>query len=169
MAAIAMGVLGALIATRLRPQPRWILSMLKTIGTAGLMAVFCFEGKLWPLLGNGTILLLTSSAACLVLAFHLQARDATLRPVPGTGWLRSFGRLSYEIYLTHMFMVWPVIRLFRAKGGHLWWGFLWYLPVVAASWVLGWLVARYLSIPGEQAMRRSLMKPRLQPSPAQDP
>jgi len=168
MAAIAMGVLGALAAARLRPQPRWLLSLLTVIGSVGLVAVFCFEGKLWRILGNGTILLLTLSAVCLVLAFHLQARDATLRPVWGTGWLRSFGRLSYEIYLTHMFMVWPVIRVFRAKGGNLWWGFLWYLPVVAASWLLGWLVARYLSTPGEQAMRRSLMKAPLQPSQAQD-
>jgi len=112
---------------------------------------FCFEGFLWRRLGNGTMLVLTLAAAALVLACHW-------RPfvVPGTGWLRSFGRLSYEVYLTHMFVVWPVVRAFKATGARLWWGILWYVPAVAASWVLGWLVARYLSLPCERALRRGL-------------
>ena len=164
MAGIAMGVLAALVAARLRPQPPWVLRLLGAFGAAGILAVFCFENRLWPLLRDGTILLLTFASACLVLAFHQQARDAALKPIPGTGWLRSFGRLSYEIYLTHMFVVWPVIHVFRWKGGNLWWGFLWYLPVVATSWLLGWLVANYISIPSEQALRR-----RLAPTPAPTP
>ncbi len=155
MAAIATGVLGALLAAHLRPQSRWSLGLLYGFGGVGLFSVFCFEGKLWHLLGNGTMLVLTLSALMLILAFHLQARDRSLRPIPGTGWLRSFGRLSYEIYLTHMFLVWPVLHVFKARGGHLWWGILWYLPVVAASWLLGWLVARFLSIPSERVLRGS--------------
>lgn len=168
MAAIAMGVLGALVATQLRPLGRWNLRLLRVLGGLGLVAVLCFENRLWPLLGNGTMLLLTLASVCLVLAFHLQARDAGLRPIPGTGWLRSFGFLSYEIYLTHMFVVWPVVRAFKASGAGLWWGILWYLPVVALSWLLGWLVARYLSVPCERALRQRLMKadpPRLSPLP----
>ena len=164
MAGIAMGVLAALAAARLRPQPRWVLGLLGAFGAAGILAVLCFENRLWPILGNGSILLLTFASACLVLSFHLQARDAALKPFPGTGWLRSFGRLSYEIYLTHMFVVWPVIHLFRWRGGNLWWGFLWYLPVVATAWLLGWLVATYISSPSEQALRR-----RLAPTPAPAP
>jgi len=97
MAAIATGVLGALLAARLRPQPRWSLGVLYGLGGVGLFAVFCFEGKLWRLLGNGTMLVLTLSALALILAFHLQARDRTLRPIPGTGWLRSFGPSSHQI------------------------------------------------------------------------
>src|SRR5664279_4774421 len=158
MAAIAMGVLGALVAAQLRPLGRWNLRLLRALGGLGLVAVLCFENRLWPHLGNGTMLLLTLSSVCLVLAFHLQARDAGLRPIPGTGWLRSFGFLSYEIYLTHMFVVWPVVRAFRATGAGLWWGILWYLPAVALSWLLGWLVARYLSVPCERALRQRLMK-----------
>ena len=65
-------------------------------------------------------------------------------------------RLSYEVYLTHMFVVWPVVRGFRATGGHPRWGFLWYLPAVAMAWLLGWLVARYVSVPSERGLRRLL-------------
>jgi peptidoglycan/LPS O-acetylase OafA/YrhL len=132
--------------------------LLATLGGLGVVAVLCFEHRLWPLLGNGTMLLLTLASVCLVLACHLQVRDVGPRPIPGTGWLRSCGRLSYEIYLTHMFVVWPVVRAFKASGAGLWWGILWYPPAVALSWLLGWLVARYLSVPSERALRQRLLR-----------
>jgi len=158
MAGIAMGVLAALAAERLRPRGAWQVRLLGALGAAGLVAVLCFEYRLWPLLGNGCILLLTLSAACLVLALHWRAGEGAFPALPGTAWLQSFGRLSYEIYLTHMFVVWPVIHVFRAWGAELRWGFLWYLPAVAASWLLGWLVARYISLPAERRLRRRLMR-----------
>ena len=74
------------------------------------------------------------------------------------GWLRSFGRLSYEVYLTHMFIVWPVVRAYKAYGGGLRRGILWYLPALALSWLLGWLVARYISTPSERWLRRPLQR-----------
>jgi peptidoglycan/LPS O-acetylase OafA/YrhL len=150
-----MGVLGALLAAHIRPQKPWILRLLAGIGALGLLAVLCFEDRLWRCFGNGTLLLLTFSAVLLLLAFHWQG---TAKAIPGTGWLRSFGLLSYEIYLTHMFVVWPVVRGFKASGGGFWWGILWYVPAVALSWLLGWLVARYISIPCERALRQRLLK-----------
>ncbi|HJU82878.1 MAG TPA: acyltransferase [Holophagaceae bacterium] len=158
MAGIAMGVLAALVAGKLRPARRGTLAALAVLGAAGVAVVLCGEGWLWPLLGNGCILLLTLSTAILLVALHGQAREGRPWRFPGTAWLRSFGRLSYEIYLTHMFIVWPVVRAFRARGGGLWWGILWYLPALALSWFLGWLVARGLSLPAERWMRRILGK-----------
>lgn len=159
MAGIAMGVLAALAAEAFKARPRWLIPLLRAVGLAGLVAVLCFEHWIWPRLGNGTLLLLTGASACLVLAFHWRAGEGGPRPLPGTGWLRSFGRLSYEIYLTHMFVVWPVVHAFRGSRAGLWWGFLWYLPAVAASWLLGWLVARYFSVPSESALRRWMAPP----------
>lgn len=153
MAGIAMGVLAALAAERLRPREAWPVRLLGVLGAAGLVAVLCFEGRLWPLLGNGCILLLTAATAALVLAFHWRAEAGAFPALPGTAWLQSFGRLSYEIYLTHMFVVWPVVRAFRALGGGLRWGILWYVPAVALSWLLGWVVARHLSQPAERVLR----------------
>lgn len=153
MGGIAMGVLAALAARQIRPGRRAAQGV-GLAGLAGLVAVLGFEGKLWALLGNGTMLVLTGSVACLVLACHWGVAGR----LPGTGWIRSFGRLSYEIYLTHMFIVWPIVHRFRAHGADLRWGFLWYLPEVALAWLLGWLVARYLSLPAERALRRRWMK-----------
>ena len=67
-------------------------------------------------------------------------------------WLRSFGRLSYEIYLTHMFVVWLVVDRFDAAGGDLRWGVLCYPPVLAGTWALGWLVGRFVSAPLERRL-----------------
>ena len=164
MAAIAAGIVAALVAARPRPRRRWITSQLGALGTVGLVAVLGFEDCLWPLLGNGTMLVLTTSAALLVLTFHWRAGDATAsatRPlsIPGSGCLRSFGRLSYEIYLTHMFVILPVVSAFKASGGGLWWGFVWYAPALALSWLLGWLVAKYVSVPCDRAVRRWLLAP----------
>lgn len=154
MGGIAAGVLAALLAARVEPKRPWIVPLLCALGAAGLGAVFFAEGRLWPLIGNGVMLILTGSAALLCLAFHWQARTGhpwTMRPF---GWLRSFGRLSYEIYLTHMFVVMGVVRVFKAGGGELRWGILWYVPAVALSWALGWAAARWFSVPAEGALRR---------------
>jgi peptidoglycan/LPS O-acetylase OafA/YrhL len=153
MAGIAAGVLAALLAARVRRPRRRVVWLLGAVGGAGLVAVLCFEDRLWQRIGNGAMLVLTLSAACLVLAFHWREVDSPAEGVPGTGWLRSFGRLSYEVYLTHMFVVLGVVRVFKTSGGGLRWGVLWYVPAVAFSWLLGWVVARFVSAPSERALR----------------
>jgi peptidoglycan/LPS O-acetylase OafA/YrhL len=160
MAGIAMGVLAAIIAAHFRPQRRWALIAVQAFGVCGVFAVLGFEENLWRWIGHGAILLLTFSAACLVLGFHWQARTRPEWSPRGAGWLQSFGRLSYEIYLTHMFVILLVVRIFRMSGTGIRWGFLWYPPALVLAWVLGWLVARYFSIPCERWIRNRLMKPK---------
>jgi peptidoglycan/LPS O-acetylase OafA/YrhL len=158
MSAIALGVLGALLAAQKKLPKQWIIISLKIIGVLGIITVFCYEDILWRLIGNGATLVLTFSALCLILSFHWQANDRTLKVIPGTGWLRSFGKLSYEVYLTHMFVVYTVVQIFKAYDADLWWGIFWYIPVLVFSWGLGWLVANYISIPSERAIHRLVKK-----------
>ncbi len=160
LSGIAVGVLGAVVARRLQRPGLWVVSLLGVAGAVGLCAVLCFEGWLWHFLGDGSMLLLTLSTGCLVLALHWRDAGAPVVPLAGLGPLRSLGRLSYEVYLTHMFVVWPVVRAFKALGGDLRWGFLWYVPAFALSWALGWLVAKYISGPSERALRRHLLEER---------
>ncbi|MFT3765208.1 MAG: acyltransferase [Minicystis sp.] len=165
MAGIATGVLAALIAARIQPKRRSTVPILCLVGALGVGAVLFAEGKLWPRIGDGVLLLLTGGTACLAVAFHWQARAAVPWTMRGFGWLRSFGRLSYEIYLTHMLVVFFVVRVFKGRGGDMWWGFLWYLPAVVLSWILGWLVARYISIPSERAFRDYMTRKSPAPPP----
>jgi peptidoglycan/LPS O-acetylase OafA/YrhL len=164
MAAIATGVLGALLAAAWRPRQAWAPGLLRGLGWAGLVAVLCFESWLWPRLGNGSLLLLTGGTLLLLLGFHWRPR--VQRAGAALGWVRSFGRLSYEVYLTHMFIVWPVVQAYKASGHGPRWGILWYLPALAASWALGWLVARYLSAPCERWLRHRWTSVQARPGPA---
>lgn len=163
MAAIATGVLAAIAAAHIRRNPRSLRIALITAGVCGVFADLAFEDNLFHRMGFWILFVLMISAASLVLGFHLQARAAREWRLPGTGWLQSCGRLSYEIYLTHSFVVLTVVRIFRASHAGDRWGVLWFAPIIFLAWALGWLVARFYSVPCELAMRKCLMpRPREQ-------
>jgi peptidoglycan/LPS O-acetylase OafA/YrhL len=159
MAAIATGVLGALVAARWPAWPPRTVALLGWLGAIGLVAVMLDGSALWHLLHDGYMLVLTLSALCLVLATTHRRSRGGWSSMRGLGWLRSFGRLSYEIYLTHMFVVYAIVRVFKATGSEIGAGYLWYVPAVLFSWLLGMLVARFVSIPSDQALRLMLLKP----------
>lgn len=154
MAAIALGVLGAMLAEAWRKPTRGQILLLGWTGAVGLAAVFFAGAAVWHLLKDAYLLLLCLSALALCLA----ADKRPIRIVRGLGWLRAWGRLSYEIYLTHMFVVFAVVRLFKASGGDLRTGWLWYLPVVALCWLLGLVVERGLSGPCERWLKRRFLQ-----------
>lgn len=157
MAAIATGVLGALASAHWR-APRWARTALAGGGAVGLFAVFIAMPWWWPLLHDGVMLLLTFSALCALVACRQAELAGAARPLRGFGWLRRWGQLSYEIYLTHMFVVYGVVRLFRATGGDMARGWLWYLPALALCWLLGNSVERFLSQPCERWLRARLRR-----------
>lgn len=154
MAAIATGVLGALLASRYsKVSPRTSL-LLACLGVVGMAWVMLDGLSIWSLLRNGYMLVLTGTALCLVLASQWRSGG---RPLPGLGWLRSWGRLSYEIYLTHMFVVTALVRIYKAAGGNVALGFLWYLPALPLCWLLGRLLERYVSTPAERWLRERML------------
>jgi peptidoglycan/LPS O-acetylase OafA/YrhL len=159
MAAIATGVLAALLVRR------WPVARMSTVrwttalGVAGLLAVYFCGTELWHSLRYDYMLVLTFSAAALVIASRWRAVPDAAPPTPAFAWLRSFGRLSYEIYLTHMFVVWLVVDRFQAAGDDLRLGVAWYPPVLAGAWALGWLVARFISKPLARALGRAGASP----------
>ena len=155
MAAIALGVLAAMALARRPVVARRTANLMLALGVVGLVSVLFFEGELWRSLKEGLMLVLTGAAAALLLGLRWRRAAGVGAPSRAFGWLRGFGRLSYEIYLTHMFVVWPLVYAWRASGLGDAWGFVFYLPVLAASWALGWLVARGLSGPCERWLARA--------------
>ena len=160
IAGIAAGVLTAIVAAHWAPENRWPRILFQFAGALGVFAVLGFEDNLARWIGQGVILLLTLSTACLVLGFHWQARAVPGWKLKGTGWLQSCGRLSYEIYLTHMFVVLSIVRVFHVTHAGIRWGVLWYLPAIVPAWALGWLVAKYFSVPCDRAIRGRLIGPK---------
>lgn len=164
MSAIAIGVLGALLAARLRILPARTTTLLGWLGALGLAAATIDGAVMWQLLRDGYMLLLALSALCLLLACAQRQRRGDWHASRGLDWLRSWGRLSYEIYLSHMFVVFAVVRIFRLAGGDLRWGFLWYLLALPLCWLLGLAVERWLSAPCERWLRAGLLPNRVTPA-----
>lgn len=165
MSAIAIGVLGALLAAGSRTLPARTTALLGWLGAIGLLATTIDGALMWHLLRDGYMLLLALSALCLLLASEQRQRRGDWHAWRGLDWLRSWGRLSYEIYLSHMFVVFAVVRLFKFAGGDIRLGFFWYLLTLPLCWLLGTAVERWLSLPCERWLRRRLTKPtRIEPA-----
>jgi peptidoglycan/LPS O-acetylase OafA/YrhL len=157
MSAIAIGVLGALLASHCRMLPLRTIKLLGWLGALGLLATTIDGAVMWRLLRDGYMLLLALSALCLLLACEQRQRHGGWHSWPGLGWLRSSGRLSYEIYLTHMFVVFLVVRLFKLTGSDFRLGACWYLLTLPLCWLLGKAVEHRFSTPCERWLRRRLL------------
>lgn len=164
MAAIAMGVCAASLGCAARPVGLKTMALLGWGSSILLGASLLFEPSFYRLLGDGYLLLVTGSVAVLLIAFdHGWGRPLEARWTSG---LRSFGLMSYEIYLTHMFVVLSLVGLFNRSGSDLGAGWLWFIPALALSWGLGFLVDTLLSRPAGQWMRGRLMGADLKPRAA---
>jgi peptidoglycan/LPS O-acetylase OafA/YrhL len=129
---VALQALGALLIfwVLLSPTWPWIRPLMRWIGRNGI------DGSILPL------------GACLVIF------GSVLSARPGRTWtapLRWFGRHSYEVYLTHEFVVvWMSEAFLRTKAGPLWW---WVAGIVLLTAPLGWAVARFYSEPMNRRLR----------------
>lgn len=151
MAAIATGILGALWVRAWPPSSRDARA-LRGFGGAAMLAMMTLTAPwLWRAMHDGVMLMLTLATLCLLVGMSPSAPSRNR--LHGFGWLESWGRLSYEIYLTHMFVVFATVRLWRAAGGDPRAGLWWYPAVLVQAWALGWLVARSFSQPCERWLR----------------
>lgn len=158
MAGIATGMIGAFVAASCKPPRHLFSSALYVFGVVCLATMLIAERFLWPALGNGIFLLLTFSTMCLLIGLQWGRAARSRQSWPGLGWMRSMGRHSYEIYLTHMFVVFGGVALFKSLNIDMRWGLLWYIPIVLLCWLLGVVVARYFSVPCDRALRRFLLR-----------
>jgi len=166
MCAIACGVLAALAVRRWPHVRRARVRGLAVLGVLGLVAAGPFEEALWHAVHNGFLLVVAASGAALCAASAWRAADrrASARaPFEGLlhaagAPLRSFGRLSYEIYLTHIFVMWPVVDAFKAAGSPPWAVVPALALALALAWGLGGLYARAWTVPAGRRLAAALAR-----------
>jgi peptidoglycan/LPS O-acetylase OafA/YrhL len=152
MDAIALGCLTALFAARYKLS-RGMLWVVGCVG-AGLLLFslgFSLISYRWGLGRNGlnsTILAVGTSFLIAVAAQTVWKAPRILSP------LLTMGRRSYEIYLTHIFIVLGLFSLFVAAAKPMKMVPLLFIATIVFSGLLGELVARSYSEPMNRWLRR---------------
>ena len=153
--ALSLGCMAALIAKRIVINKR-VLTAIAITGWSLLLFVVVFR-KWVSVLGlsktslNVTVLVIGTA---LVLIW-MQKRFVSGQLVPSrlTGFLRFLGRNSYEVYLTHMFVVLVLVEAYNALKLEGEWAWVLYVSALIFSGILGELVARYFSVPFNNRLR----------------
>jgi len=150
MDAIAFGCLTAITLSGRQPSRNAV----RTLFFGGFTVLaFCLtsESLVDRLEKFGLDMTLLAIAACMIIAAAQITRWTAPRALR---FLLAYGRRSYEIYLTHMFVVLACFSLFNNHGKPLWLVLPLALFVVALAGILGELVARCFSEPANQWLRR---------------
>jgi peptidoglycan/LPS O-acetylase OafA/YrhL len=152
MDAIALGCLTALLVSRVRFS-RFVLWILVGLGIAILIFSLGFSTEAYALgLGrNGLNMTILAVGTCMITACAAQTQWTApwvLRPVA------RLGQRSYEIYLTHMFIVFGLFELFVAIGKPLAAVPALFVGVILVSGLSGEMVAAFYSEPLNHWLRR---------------
>ncbi|MFC4161029.1 acyltransferase family protein [Chitinimonas lacunae] len=152
--AIAMGCLVGLLAQRLGLSGRSAAG-LRLLAALAFVALYLRGFAGW----EGV----SFSLVALCAAVYLLASVNDPAPGWGTGRLtaplRWLGRHSYELYLFHIIVLGLQRNLLsREQLDSLGWS-LWALLFLGGSALLAWLVARFVSLPANDALRRRYLPP----------
>lgn len=151
MDAIAMGCLTALLMTRSR-LPRRVLWAVGMVGASLMVFVLCFslQAARFGLGRSGLDMSVLAAGACMVIAAAAQSEWRSPRFLAP---LRLLGQRSYEVYLTHMFILFALFDAFVTIGKQMRLIPVLFVAATAASGLLGALVARFYSEPMNRWLR----------------
>jgi peptidoglycan/LPS O-acetylase OafA/YrhL len=152
MDAIAMGCLTALTLSRVKFSPR----TLKVCAGGGavlliLILGFTLQANAWGLARSGLDMTVLALGTCLLVAAAAQSRWRSPRLLLP---LVKLGQRSYEVYLTHMFVVFALFDFFLGLGKPLAGVPLLFFGVVLIAAFLGAWVARFYSEPINRWLRK---------------
>jgi len=156
MGEIAIGCMAAMLAYRFRPARAQRIALLAC--GVGLMSLVLYFRGLVRAIGlyrfGLDVTVLSLGSAALILA-SVRAPGALGRGGGGGAWtspLRWVGKHSYEIYLSHLFVVLPAALVFKRVGTPSLVP-LWYGCVLLGCVLLGALIARVYSEPLTRRLR----------------
>ena len=153
MDAIALGCLTAIFVAGRRRFSRNVLTMTGSAGVALLAFVLChpFWVRFMAYPQNGLDMTIVAMGTCLVIVAAARSQWRSPRLFAP---ILLLGRRSYEIYLTHMFIVFALLHIFLAAGKALAGVPLYFLGTIVLAAFLGEIVARFYSEPMNRKLRR---------------
>jgi len=151
MDAIALGCLTALAVPRLSLSRR-ALRGLAFAGLALLIFILCFPAQPANLAleRSGLDMTLLAIGACMLIGAAFQSNWRSPRIL---GPLLLLGQRSYEVYLTHMFIVFALFHIFLLAGKPLVGVPFLFMAVIVLAALFGELVARSYSDPLNRMIR----------------
>lgn len=162
MDGIAIGCLAAMLAGRVNLSRKvnlgfWIAGS----GMCLLIAVFRGAGIRFYKIGlDVTVLELGTALLIIAMQQSEHAQSSGVRPnllfAPLHrlgGLLRWFGRNSYEVYLTHMLVVLPVVMVYHHSRADINTAPAWFLGATALSGLAGFVAAKFYSEPLNRRLR----------------
>jgi peptidoglycan/LPS O-acetylase OafA/YrhL len=151
MDAIALGCLTALLVSRFRFS-RLILWILGALGTSLLVfcLVFSLRAEAWGLDRIGLDMTILALGTCMIAATAAKIKWKSAHVLYP---FLTLGRRSYEVYLTHMFVVFALFQLFVLAGKPMGAVLPLFIVVVVIAGLLGEVVARLYSEPLNRFIR----------------
>jgi peptidoglycan/LPS O-acetylase OafA/YrhL len=152
MDAIALGCLTALLVSRNHFSLR-VLRTLAVLGAALLIFILCFSvrASAWGLGRNGLDMSILAFGTCAIVVAAAQTRWRAPRVA---GLILSLGERSYEVYLTHMFIVFALFELFLRVGKPMAAVPALFVAALVISGLSGVVVARFYSEPMNRRLRK---------------
>lgn len=150
MSAIALGCLTAIVLSRCRLSRRlvWVLGV---TGMALFTFILAFSIRAYQWLGrSGLDMTVLALGTCMLIAIAAETKWRSPRYVAP---FLILGQRSYEVYLTHMFVVFGVLHLFVWAGKPMWAVPVFFVTVIFLAGVLGTFVARFYSEPLNRSLR----------------
>ena len=151
MDAIALGCMAAIVAEAVPLSARARLAIKVSGAALVLFVTLCRPwARAMGIYTHGVDVTLIALGTALMLVCFGQERKQGTR---ANGWIRWFGRNSYEIYLTHMMAIFALLPLANRFGSTGRLAPLWYLVMIVASGGFGAAIARYFSEPLNRKLR----------------
>lgn len=152
MDAIALGCLTALLVS----HSQFSRTMVRTIGSLGGALLifslgFSIRAYIWGLGRNGLNMTVLAVGTCMMIIAVAQTQWQAPRVFAP---LLKLGQRSYEVYLTHVFIVLASFGLFLRYGKPMRAVPALFIIVIVASALLGEIVARFYSEPMNRLLRR---------------
>jgi peptidoglycan/LPS O-acetylase OafA/YrhL len=152
MDAIALGCLTALLLAHVHLARRqmWVCGIAGAILVTFILG-FSRTAYAWGLESNGLDMTILAVGTCFLIAISAETQwrgPSILVPIL---WL---GRRSYEVYLTHMFLVIAIFGIFVRLGKPMAAVPALFVTVIVLSGMLGAIVARFFSEPMNNLLRK---------------